>query len=284
MNLVFIVNPVAGGGKAPEIAEEAREILSGAGHKIEIISSPDNAKITPPASTRYDRLLIFGGDGTLHRILNYWGIPDKPVALISAGSGNDFSRITTGTRSWKEQVKLAVEGEVKQIDLGLCNGIYFATGVGIGFDGKVAQMLNRNSKAKGFTAYMMAVIYQIFLYREKWVKITTTDLSMETMSFMLTIGNTSDFGGGFKVTPQALPNDGVLEVCLIKKVNLFQRLLHLDAVTKGKHMHLPFVEPFSGKKFRIEAKQELPCHMDGECYSWNKFNVEVLPNALEIIL
>ncbi len=283
MKLALVYNPCAGGGKAIGIAKKAAEYLESKGHDCTPFTTPASKEETQPDYKPYDRILLFGGDGTLHRYLNYWGLPELPLALISAGSGNDFSRLTTHEKHWEEQLDLAIRGEPKPTDIGTCNGVYFGTGVGIGFDGKVADMLSRNTRFKGFAAYMLAVITQIFLYREKEIRLHSDGLEKHGDSFMLTVGNTSDFGGGFKVTPHAQPDDGILEVCSIKRVSVWQRLIHLDAVTKGKHLHLRFVDHFNCKSLQVSCDEPLICHMDGETYAWTDFAIEVLPGRLSLI-
>jgi len=281
--LLIITNPIAGGGRSLRIQKEIVAHLKEAQLAFEKVETPSNQTETQPNWPQFKKCLVIGGDGTLHRILNYWGIPPIPVALISGGSGNDFCRCTLGTKNWQNHLDIALNGIPKPVDLGRCNGVYFGTGVGIGFDGKIAYLLQKKSFLKGFSRYLAAVLQQVFIYREQPLELHTSEQNFSGKSFMVTVGNTSDFGGGFRVTPEAVPNDGLFQVCLISEVDRLNRLIHLNSVTKGKHHGLRFVKLFNTKRLSLKSPAILHCHMDGEHYFWNEFEIEIKPKAMQLM-
>ena len=280
---LIITNPIAGGGRSLRIRDQVIKRLDAEGIAYELVSTPNIGESHSPNWTAFERSLIIGGDGTLHRILNVWGVPPVAVALISGGSGNDFCRCSLGTASWKEHLDIAINGKPEKIDLGTCNGIWFGTGVGIGFDGRIAYLLQTKSFLKGFARYMAAVLQQVFVYREKEISLQAPSLEYSGKSFMVTVGNTSDFGGGFKVTPDAVPDDGLFQACLVTEVSVPNRLLHLDRVTKGKHRKLRFVRLFETDKLEVSSPQQIHCHMDGEHYFWDRFTIEMKAGSLNLL-
>ncbi len=281
---LVISNPLAGGGRSKRVLRQVERRLEIEQIPFDTCHTPDSKALPPPIWSRYEKVLLIGGDGTLHRLLNYWGIPPIPVGLISGGSGNDFNRCALGTKDWKQHLEMAINGKAMSVDLGTCNSIWFGTGVGMGFDGKIAHIMQSKTVFKGFILYLWAVIQQLFRYREQELSIEMAARQTTARSFMLTVGNTSDFGGGFRVTPKAQPFDGDLEVCLVEEVSLMKRILNLNRVTQGKHESLPFVQFMNGSALKVSSPSPLHCHMDGEHYYWDSFEIKIHPRAMEIML
>lgn len=286
--VLILANPAAGGGRGDKTIVWLEEYLGSLDVSYRLLlTEPDLGRLPLKKHElqEYSSLWVLGGDGTIHKVINHFGIPEMPVALISAGSGNDFSRSVLGTLDIREQIRIALHGVPGSLDLGRCNGKYFLTGVGIGFDGLVARRVNKlKAFIGGSSAYYFTVLLNLLLYREKKMKIRISGHDEQTSRrFMATIGNTAIFGGGFRVTPFADPRDGLLDLNLVNAVGRLSRLLHLDKVRKGEHTRLPFVEYIKGTKFRIESDVVIPCHMDGEVYAWSYFDVTVVPNALKLL-
>lgn len=266
-----------------KVLEKTKAFLEQHQLNHQLMETPANMDIPAPDWKAFQKMILVGGDGSLHRVLNYWGVPEIPICLISGGSGNDFSRLSHQSASLNTQLQSILSDTSYACDLGRCNGIYFATGVGIGFDGEVGRILQNNSRFKGHLAYFLVVIMQIFRYREKPIRMDIDGVRKEGPSLLLTVGNGSEFGGGFKVTPGASFTDGIFQCCLIEKVGLLQRILHLPKVEKGKHEQLPFVHMFDCTTIRITADETLTCHMDGEIYQWEDFRIEMLPAAMQLL-
>jgi diacylglycerol kinase (ATP) len=163
------------------------------------------------------------------------------------------------------------------VDAGLCNGIYFINGVGIGFDGEVVRSMRKKRMLPGHLAYLATVLKKIFLYREQEMKINIGNRSIMEKIFMLSIANGSRYGGGFLVAPQSKIDDGLLDIVAIKKITPVKRIFYLPKVEKGKHLHLSFIDVFRSKKISIESNQLMRAHLDGEYFESFQINVEVLP-------
>ncbi|HCS20203.1 MAG TPA: hypothetical protein DIW47_06515 [Bacteroidetes bacterium] len=283
MKTLLITNPCANGGRSLRVLRKVERFLSSHSIIWDTLQTPETRNIAPPNWLNYSRVILIGGDGTLHRLLNYWGIPPLPVCLISGGSGNDFSRLVHQSARIEIQLNHLLEGKTFFSDLGLCNGVLFATGLGIGFDGKIAEVLKNNSRWKSHLTYLIAVIIQIFKYREKPIRVEHDGTLTKGPSLLFTVGNGSEFGGGFKITPQASFRDGVFQCCWIEQVALLQRILHLSKMEKGTHTQLPFVRLFNAKSIHLQADERLVCHMDGEVYHWEDFAISMQAGVLELI-
>ena len=278
-----IYNPFANGGHANHTLKKVEAFLKENSIPYSSTLTPGSKSDLAPDYSIFQRILLVGGDGTLHRLLNYWGIPPIPICLISAGSGNDFSRLSHQGANLNIQLRQFLANQVYPCDLGRCNGVWFATGIGIGFDGQVAQTLQKNSRFKGHLAYMMVVIMQIFSYKETKMTVKHDQGLEKELGLLLTVGNGSEFGGGFKVTPKASFRDGIFHCCWIQKISLWQRIIHLSKVEKGTHEALPFVKMFETRSLKLQSEQVLTCHMDGEVYRWKEFEVSMHAGSLNLI-
>lgn len=283
MQHIIIYNPNAGKGKALKLLKGVCELMVQNHHLFTAMESPIH-ELPAPDWRAFDSCLIIGGDGTLHRILNKWGVPPLPCMLLGGGSGNDFMLDLYPKLTIEQVLPTLLKNRIKEVDLGICNGILFATGVGIGFDGFVAKRLQQKGWLSGHAAYYAAVLGEIFFYHEKPLAYHIDGKEGELPCFMLTVGNTRRFGGGFMVTPGATPFDGQFQICLIKAVTRWQRIINLSKLKKGKHLHLRFVEALEAKKIEVKAAEFLPCHMDGECYDFENFTISMASQQLKLII
>jgi diacylglycerol kinase (ATP) len=105
----------------------------------------------------------------------------------------------------------------------------------------------------------------------------------ETDCFINTVAIGRRFAGGFFLTPKAIANDGLLDVCMIKKLTLLQRFSILLKVPEGKHISDKKVNYYQTSGLRLEFSEEVPFHVDGELYFSKKFDVSILPSALNTI-
>ena len=173
------------------------------------------------------------------------------------------------------------------MDVGVVNGKHFLNGMGLGFDAQVAAENyvepGEVAKGSGKSKYIWHILKTLLFYREKKVIINSGDSSTDTDCFINTIAVGRRFAGSFFLTPEAIANDGLLDVCMIRKLNLLQRLRILTMVPKGTHVNDPKVNYYQTEKLRVSFEQKVPYHVDGELYFDTIFEVKVLPSAVNII-
>ncbi len=129
----------------------------------------------------------------------------------------------------------------------------------------------------------MAYPEDLLFFKEKKMVVITNGQTIITDCFMNTIANGRRFAGGFYLTPEALANDGLLDVCAIKEISLPQRLKILLMVPKGTHINDKRVHYYKTEKLSLEFPSEVPFHVDGELFFAKDFEVTTLPGALNII-
>ncbi len=228
-------------------------------------------------------LIIIGGDGTINETVN--GLThDIPVSIIPTGTGNDFVKMINIGKSREDHFKTAVEGAVKKIDLGLCDDRKFVNGIGIGFDGQIVEdMVEKKVPVlSGHAAYYYHVLRILGGYRERAFSYQVDHKSLTKDLILLTIGNGSTFGGGFKLMPNAKLDDGLLEVCEIGKLSGFKRFLNIHKLSNGTHGSMKMVDFHQAKSVKVAENPLLFAHIDGERMGQPPFEIKVLPKALNI--
>ncbi|MEZ5071120.1 MAG: diacylglycerol kinase family lipid kinase [Bacteroidales bacterium] len=284
---VFVVNPVAGGGAGrtmvPALEQElARRSLDA---RIALTDSHGHASIlaTNFLQLGYTHFIAVGGDGTFNEMASpLVGRPGLTLGLIPAGTGNDFIQILGwpdrfGAKEWD----LFFEEHVKAMDVGQVNEHFFFNGMGLGFDAQVAAenyvAPDKLAEGKGKSKYLWHIVKTLLFYREKKIRIRTAEMDVRDDCFMHTIANGRRFAGDFFLTPDALADDGLLDVCMIRRLNLLQRFRILPMVPKGTHIRDPRVDTHQTSALNVHFDQEMPFHIDGELLFGRSFEVSVLP-------
>jgi diacylglycerol kinase (ATP) len=289
---VFIVNPVSGNGFGKEIVPKLREMIQKHRVNAEIVYT-ERSGHAAELSEQYLRkgfkfIIAVGGDGTINEmcrpLINTEGVT---VGIIPAGTGNDFIQILGfPNRFGEKEWDIFFNRNVTGMDAGSCNGMIFLNGMGLGFDAQVAaENYTEPGKVKsgGKHKYIWHIIKTLLFFKEKRMSVVTATGIHETDCFINTISIGRRFAGGFYLTPKAIANDGLLDVCMIKKLSLIERFSILLKVPEGKHISDKRVNYYQTEGINLEFQEVVPFHVDGELNFSDKFEVTLLPLALKII-
>ena len=272
-NIAIVCNPLAGVGRAVSLAEKIVTALT----KKQITHSLFTDK-WPVDFNAFTDVWIVGGDGTLNYFINHYPDIKLPLVIFNGGTGNDVHWLLYGDKKFDELLELALSASPKPIDAGQCNERLFINGVGIVFEGAVAESLIGKKKRSGKASFMIAVLKKIFFYRSKKYSIHSAEWNEEGRKLMISVTNGKRVGGGFHIAPAAEADDGLLDVVLIKAISPILRLHWLPVIEKGKHLALPFIHHYQTKKIVVESDQLIQYHLDGEAYQSKRLAIEILPS------
>jgi diacylglycerol kinase (ATP) len=288
----FIINPIAGNGFAKTIIPKLEEMIGKYKISAELALTERTGHATELSAKYLERgfsyIIGIGGDGTFNEIskplINNKGVI---AGLIPAGTGNDFIQILGfpdrfGEKEWD----VFFNANRIAMDVGSCNGMIFLNGMGLGFDAQVAaENYVEPGKVKkgGKHKYIWHIVKTLLFFREKRMTVINGNEKHETDCFINTIAIGRRFAGGFFLTPKAVANDGLLDVCMIKKLSLIQRFNILLKVPEGKHILDKKVNYYQTSALNLDFSEKVPFHVDGELYFSEKFDVSILPSALNII-
>ncbi len=294
MKHIFVINPTAGTRhfkklkkKIVKIAEE-KGIHYGFCMAMDVHDLPAVLRREAEAADETVRFYACGGDGTLCQVANAMiGIPGSEVALIPAGTGNDFSR-NFNNRDFFSSIERQIDGSAIMIDTIRVNGIHSVNMINIGFDCDVVaktEGIKRKTPFKGSFAYLIGV-FLTFL-RKYGTKMTLEFPNGDicTGDLMLTaIGNGGFCGGGFHSNPDAVLDDGLFDLCRIKKVtrSVFLRLISL--YKKGLHLtserarDVIFYDKLTALKMRFDKTVGI-C-IDGDIIYADHADIAIAPRSL----
>ncbi|MCX6326685.1 MAG: diacylglycerol kinase family lipid kinase [Bacteroidia bacterium] len=289
---VFIINPIAGNGFAKTIVPKLEEMIKKHNVNAELVLTERSGHATELSESYFKKgfryIIGVGGDGTLNEIARpLVNKKDVTVGIIPAGTGNDFIQILGfpnrfGDKEWDTFFKC----NVISMDAGKVNGMIFLNGMGLGFDAQVAaENYTEPGKVKkgGKHKYIWHIVKTLLFFREKRMTVITVTGRHETDCFINTIANGRRFAGGFLLTPKAIANDGLLDVCMIKKLSLPERFSILLKVPEGKHTSDKRVNYYQTPGINLEFSEVVPFHVDGELYFSKIFDVNIMPSALNTI-
>jgi diacylglycerol kinase (ATP) len=260
----------------------------------------------PGAADQADVILLFGGDGTIHRHLSQLVKLGLPVLVVPAGSGNDFAR-ALGLRRVRDSLAAwrrfcSGQDNLQTIDLGVILPLgadtgeaaashYFCSVAGLGLDGEVARRANALPRwVRGHGGYALILVPTIFRFAAFPVKISTSDedAGWRTRSGRPTIlaafANTSTYGGGMRIAPRARMDDGQLDVCVIGGVDPFKLACLFPTVYFGRHLGIREVEYFQAARVRVETEAPFEVYADGEYVCQTPVEVSVESAALRVIV
>jgi diacylglycerol kinase (ATP) len=289
---VFIVNPVAGNGSAKSQMAKLEKMIEQHNVYAEIVFTKKSGHATDLSETflmkGFKYIIGVGGDGTLNEIARpLINKPEIVLGIIPAGTGNDFIQILGFPNRFSEKEwEIFFKRDTILMDTGSVNGMIFLNGMGLGFDAQVASENYTepgNLKQGGKNKYIWHIIKTLLFFREKRMTVLTGNGNHETDCFINTIAIGRRFAGGFLLTPRAIANDGLLDVCMIKKLSLPERLSILLKVPEGKHINDKRINYYQTPGIILEFPESVPFHVDGELYFADKFDVSLIPGGLNVI-
>ena len=269
----------------PDVSPEVVDRFRNGGVEIRI---QDN--LQGPASL--SAALIFGGDGTVHRHLAQLHQQKIPMLVVPTGSGNDFAK-ALGIRSMEIAVQawqqFCADGKnVREVDLGVirANGqeTLFCCVAGIGMDAEANARANRMPRwLKSRGGYVLAALQSLIAFKAAEMNITAEGRELRRSAFFVAIGNALSYGGGMKVTPQATLDDGLLDICIVSKMNKLKLLGWVPTIFFGEHLRLKEVEYFQTAQLRIDSQRRLDVYADGEFAGQTAVEIGLIRRGLRVI-
>jgi YegS/Rv2252/BmrU family lipid kinase len=274
MSTLLLVNPAAGGGRAARLANEVAAAAREAWGEVVVseTQAPGHGteQVRDAVRQGAKRVLVLGGDGTLHEAANgvlSSAVPElPPIGVIPGGTGNDYAKIagTVGLSAVAAVDRLA-RGRIRYLDVGIAWGEYFLNAIGIGFDAEVARYMNANKHAGGIAGYLQAVVSVLGNYRPFRAEVQADGNSFTDGLMLLEVGIGNVVGGGFRLTPDAQPDDGLFDVCAIRQVSIPGLLIRLPLTIPGWHTRLRVVRSFRTATLTVIGLDgPLVAQLDGE--------------------
>lgn len=283
---IFIINPIAGNGRAKTIhlqliqdpnyssLQPVHYYTTYRGH-AEVIAQQIQAK---QGSKRVKGIVVIGGDGTLHEVVNGLKMNHLPLSFIPGGSGNDFARGNTLIKNPKKTLK-AIKNNTKTLDYWL--GLYqtsdaphrhFVNCLGFGFDAVVATSANRSPYKKVFNKFNLGRVIYLFTLIKELIFFTPTSITVEldgvkkefSHCLLFSVNNHPFIGGGMKINPQAKNQAEKYSIIVIDSISKWKVLALFSTVFIGQHVNFKEVSTFQAREIKITSQRSIPFQVDGE--------------------
>ncbi len=285
-----IANPIAGRGRLKRELPRLERLLETRVGDCELLltEGPGHAeKLAREAAARgLERVAVAGGDGTVGEVLNGLAGTSTALGIIPAGTGNDLARNLGIPGPLEEAVACLANPRRRRIDLGQEGDRHFGVIVGVGFAADVMRRTNlRRGPAKGSSAIFLSILQTVAELRPVPVRLFLDDREpIETAITALFVMNTRTTGGGLMLCPEAVPDDGLLDICLMGDIGRLDFLATLPKAYSGKHVGHPKVGLFRARSVRLEASRPLVKMFDGDLFGDAPLNARIHPAALDVLV
>jgi YegS/Rv2252/BmrU family lipid kinase len=251
----------------------------------------------------YTKVIAVGGDGTLNEVVNgifqqdRYASTDITLGMITVGTGNDWARMYSFPKKYKKAIKILRNeltflqdvGKVKYRYDSADKNRYFVNMAGMGYDALVAKKTNlMKAKGRGGTfLYLFNLLTGLFQYEATLLNVLVDGSQVyDGRVFSMSIGICKYNGGGMMQLPNAIPDDGLLDVTLIKKTTKFRIVSNIKHLYDGSFVNMPEVLTFTGKRISITAtpRHSIYLETDGESLGTSPLDFEIVPKAVKLIV
>ncbi len=286
MKLKMILNPMAGRSRARKRIVKALAYLRDRGAAVDCVTSANPADLTRIAAEssrgQWDRVVACGGDGSLHLAVREFDLQRGTLGLLPLGSGNDFAQAAGIPRSVIGACDTILYGRTREVDVATANGVRYLGVAGLGFDSEVAEYANENAKyLRGSLVYLYAIFRVLPRFTPHRVRMN--GVRSEEIMFAC-VGNSRQYGGGIRITPDAQIDDGLLDLCLVRRTTRLQLLKTLPRAYTGSHVRSAYVETARAAQFMFESEHQLKVYADGEFLTRTPVTFALANEKLRIVV
>ncbi len=302
-----VVNPKAGSNKGKEDWPEIKKLLEKEHFDFQYAITEYQRHaillVQKAIEAGFRKFISVGGDGTLNEVVNGIFMKHPSVAseivlgVITVGTGNDWGRTHNMPGSYTEMVEVIKRKNFFNHDVGKSKyrygnedeSRYFINIAGMGFDAMVAKRVNtlKEKGYRGLMVYMFSLLSGLIQFKPTRLTIYSEDkIIYSNSTFLASIGICRFNGGGMKLLPDAIPDDGLFDLTVIRKVPRLKVLANIKNVFDGSFVKLKEVERFRAKSFTVtsDPPHALNLETDGESLGNSPLDFKVLPKAIKLIV
>ena len=268
--ILFVINPIAGGGKAKALRSLIDEIMDKYNREYDLILTSKPGEATSIAENNvdeYEIIVAVGGDGTVNEVAI--GLINKnkgTLGIIPGGTGNDLAKSLDISLDPRQALETLCRGLKRDIDIGNVNGSNFLNISSVGFDAEVViNNVEIKKKIKSRISYAISVVYTLFNFKTKKIQIDIDGKILNEEIMLLAVGNGKYYGGGMKILPKAMVDDGYFDICVVSRVSKIKTLFLFPSIFKGNHVRYDkYVRIFRAKTVKINSEKGIHINIDGD--------------------
>jgi diacylglycerol kinase (ATP) len=301
---LVVANPKSANGTTGKNIDNIRNLLKETGEfELKFTEAENHATILVREALKdgFNRIIAIGGDGTYNETINGFYEdgkqlnPDAVFAMISGGTGADFIKTIGIPKDLNASVKKIVENKIRTIDLGKVTyqladksekSRLFLNIADAGIGGAVVERVNKTTKLfGGFASFLMGTIATVMEYKNVRTQIVfDNDFRIDKITNNVIVGNGCYFGGGMKILPDALPDDGLFDVLIIGDIGKLDFFKNVPKIYSGTHISDPKIDHRRAKTVQINSDVPLKLDIDGEQEGFTPALFTILPQAIKVVV
>ncbi len=284
----LIFNPSAGKGRAGRLRASVSRFLEGRGLRPvwHVTEGPGHAGSIVGELPGEVPVIAVGGDGTVHEVAAACAGTRRILGVLPAGSGNDYVKALGVGTNLRRALEVLVGGSVRVVDAAEVNGIPFNNGLGVGFDAEVAAGVAEAPAYLGGTGrYLWSVGRLLKDFRCHEARLVLDGDVVESRTILVAVALGTTYGSIFRLTPEAVLDDGLFDVIWSEEVNRAEVLRLIPAALGGTLAKRRKVHTARAREVSLDLAEEIPAHVDGEMLAPTRhFRARVLPGALRVMV
>jgi diacylglycerol kinase (ATP) len=289
----MVINPTAGRDAGARLGVDAATLLAAAGDTVVDLSGMDAASASARARAavaagEVDVLVVAGGDGMVHLGVNVVAGTGVPLGVVACGTGNDIPReLGLPVNDAAKAVERIRDGTPRRVDAARHTTArgevrWFVGVLAAGFDAVVNERANGWRWPRGRMRYTLAVARELPVFRPIPYVVEVDGVRRDTRAVLVAVGNGPAYGGGMRVVPDAVLDDGLLDVLVLHDLPVVEFLRVFPRVFSGGHVGHPAVEVVRGRQVRLEARG-IVAYADGERFAPLPLACDVVPGAVTVL-
>lgn len=287
MPLAILVNPHSAGGKALKLLPRVEQALDDRRVEFRVQQTKGLEHGTEQALRAVEAgelPVVISGDGLLGAVGGAMAGAETPLGIVPGGRGNDLARVLGIPTEPEGAVATILAGRTREIDVGEANGKRFLGIASTGFDSLANRRANETRFLRGNLVYAYAGVRTLLSWKPARFTIRVDQERTRLTGYSISVANSSCYGGGMYIAPDAQLDDGRFDVVSIGEVGKLRFLSNLPKVFKGTHVEKDEVRVFRAQHLELSASRPFEVYADGEHLTDLPAKLRVLPRALRVLV
>lgn len=286
--IAFIVNPIAGAKNKSTLDDSIRQYLDLSKFDFEVIKTKFQGHATQLSEELVkkdiDVVVAVGGDGSINEISRALKGTNKTLGIIPFGTGNGLAHHLHIPFRTSRAIEVINQYKIHTIDTLDINGRLCVSIAGVGFDALIAKEFEK-SKSRGFHTYFKIILKEYVKYKPQKYVIKVDGKTYRDRALFVSFANSNQFGFNATISPNARVDDGLIDVCIIKKIPIPQVIFLANLMFLKQIDKTPFIKIIQGKEVYLSRRKDRLVNIDGEkMETEKKLNVTIQPQSLKVIV